>query len=374
MKVSADGLAGCKVAVIGAGSVGNHLAYSARKAHANVTVFDISDESLERMRTTTFPNRYGEFDKEINMRNIKNIGEDIFDLVFVGTPPDSHNDLLKLALLHVKKLVILEKPITTPDKEKIKGMAEIIHKSRVPILVGYNHRVGRNTALAEELLNINGIGRITRLESYVIESWNGILAAHPWLKKPSDSYLGFSELGGGAAFEHSHGLDLWRHYAEFLKLGKIVEVEAEAKYSDSSKTCDLLIDMRLNTEYGFQGSCVQSVEDVAPQKEVLVVGEKGELLSKVGGGNSPDLVTWRSTLDKKISIHCDISKTRYDDFDREISYISRILERDVLDRSPIILNGISGLETALVASAALHSAKIERPVAVNIDLLDYEAK
>jgi predicted dehydrogenase len=367
-------LEGCKVAVIGAGSVGNHLSFSARKAKAEVTVFDIFEDSLERMKTITFPNRYGEFDKNIKLKNIDKISNDVFDIVFVGTPPDSHNDLLKLALEHANKLVILEKPITIPNKRFIKDMAEVLRKSKVPVLVGYNHRVGRNTCIAKELLEINEVGKITKLESYVIESWNGILAAHPWLEKPTDSYLGFSELGGGAAFEHSHGLDLWRHYAEFLKLGDVIEVNAEATFSDSSKTCDLSIAMKLQTENGFEGTCVQSVEDMEPRKEVLVGGQYGNLVSKVGGGNFPDYVKWDSTIDDKISVECNIAKTRYDDFDREISYISQILNPDKIDKNLIILDALSGLKTALIASAALHSARVEKPISVDTNSLDYEEK
>lgn len=362
-----------KVAIVGAGSIGNHLAFSARRGYANVTVFDNSEASLQRFEQEIFPGRYGNFDKKIKLKNISKLDSEIYDVIFIGTPPDTHLELLMQVMKYATRLVIVEKPLTTPNIAEIQKMGCLIQKSNIPILVGYNHRVGRNTAIATDFLRHEYIGTPTMIESFVLESWKGILDAHPWLTSPTDSYLGFSDRGGGACFEHSHGLDLWRYYANLLNVGEITQVDARARYSDIDKSCDLSIEMKVKTEKGFEGLISQSVENINPRKEVIVHGTQGIITSKVGGGNASDSVDWKSKNDDKLSITCKIDKTRYDDFDREMLYISRVLQKGKRNHEDMILSGMSGLKTCLIASAALYSAERESPISINLDSLAYEA-
>lgn len=56
-----------KIGIIGAGSIGNHLAFSWRKIGADVTVCDISKNALDRFKAEIYPSRYGDFDSEIRL-------------------------------------------------------------------------------------------------------------------------------------------------------------------------------------------------------------------------------------------------------------------------------------------------------------------
>ena len=74
-------------------------------------------------------------------------------------------------------------------------------------------RIGRNTVVAEELLAQGKLGEIATISARTREHWGGIFKAHPWLSGPADSYLGYLRRGGGAIGEHSHALNIWQHFA-----------------------------------------------------------------------------------------------------------------------------------------------------------------
>ena len=51
--------------------------------------------------------------------------------------------------------------------------------------VGYNHTLGRNTVLAEEILRSGLTGPVATISARTREHWGGIFKAHPWLLGPS---------------------------------------------------------------------------------------------------------------------------------------------------------------------------------------------
>ncbi|MDP7399361.1 MAG: 3-hydroxyacyl-CoA dehydrogenase NAD-binding domain-containing protein [Lentisphaeria bacterium] len=55
------------VKIYGAGSIGNHLAHAARSLGWAVTVCDVSEEALNRMRSDIYPTRYGQWDEAIRL-------------------------------------------------------------------------------------------------------------------------------------------------------------------------------------------------------------------------------------------------------------------------------------------------------------------
>lgn len=63
------------IKIIGAGSIGNHLAHACRHLGWNVTICDIDDEALSRTKTLIYPGRYQKWDDEIELRNINNVKE-----------------------------------------------------------------------------------------------------------------------------------------------------------------------------------------------------------------------------------------------------------------------------------------------------------
>ena len=56
-----------RVKIFGAGSIGNHLANASRHLGWSVTVCDVSEDALLRMRAETYPGRYGRWDEAIQL-------------------------------------------------------------------------------------------------------------------------------------------------------------------------------------------------------------------------------------------------------------------------------------------------------------------
>ena len=83
-----------RVKIFGAGSIGNHLAYACRSQNLDVTIYDVDSSALQRTKDDIYPSRYGVWDKKIKLTNSleSNIN---FDLIIIGTPPDSHIDIFK---------------------------------------------------------------------------------------------------------------------------------------------------------------------------------------------------------------------------------------------------------------------------------------
>ena len=48
-----------KIKIIGAGSIGNHMAFASRSLSFDTTVADISNDALKRMKFDIYPSRYG---------------------------------------------------------------------------------------------------------------------------------------------------------------------------------------------------------------------------------------------------------------------------------------------------------------------------
>ena len=130
------------VKIYGAGSIGCHLAYSCRCAGMSVHVIDVDPKALERMQNDIYPTRYGSWDKEIvlSQQDIQNIP---WDLVIIGTPPDSHCDLaLKVLSQENTKAVLIEKPLCPPDLEKVFLLKNTVKKSTCDMEAIKNARSG----------------------------------------------------------------------------------------------------------------------------------------------------------------------------------------------------------------------------------------
>lgn len=104
------------VKILGAGSIGNHLAHGARQLGWHVTMTDVDPAALERTRQEIYPARYGAWDEAIRLASPEALAGEHFDVVILGTPPDSH---LALALTEIRasrpKLLLIEKPLCPPD-------------------------------------------------------------------------------------------------------------------------------------------------------------------------------------------------------------------------------------------------------------------
>ena len=103
-----------KVKIYGAGSIGNHLAHASRKLGWEVDVCDTSPAALERMKAQIYPQRYGQWDRSINLFLNQEAPRGIYDLILIGTPPEYHLSLALDALQENPKAIQIEKPVSPP--------------------------------------------------------------------------------------------------------------------------------------------------------------------------------------------------------------------------------------------------------------------
>jgi len=345
------------VKILGAGSIGNHLANASRRMGWNVTICDLDPAALQRTRDEIYPMRYGQWDDSIQLFNASDAPRGGFDLIFIGTPPYSHINLTLEAIKEKPKAILVEKPLCTPALENTDELYRLAEESGVKIFVGYNHVVSAAADKAIEL--IPEIGSIETLDVEFREHWGGIFTAHPWLDGPQDTYLGFWQKGGGASGEHSHAINLWQHLARNLGAGRVTEVTASLEYVKSDVVdYDKLCLLNLSTENGLVGRVVQDVVTRPARKWGRIQGKDGFVDITIG---SEDRVLWQAgdnPQEEQV-----IKKTRPDDFIAELKHVAGILE-GTQDNNAISLE--CGLDTMLVVAAAHMSNSTGQKV-----LIDY---
>lgn len=350
-----------KVKVIGAGSIGNHVSHAARCLGWTVDLCDVDPSALERTRTQIYPARYGKWDDSIELFLAGESPEGGYDLVVVGTPPESHIPLALKAIDEHPRAILVEKPLCTPSLDRAQELLDKSRDHNVPVFVGYDHVVGRAAQTFVSLMSVSGTRRPDALDVEFREHWGGIFAAHPWLTGPADSYLGYWHRGGGALGEHSHALNLWQHFARQLGCGRVVEVQAMMNFvRDDVIDYDKLCSLNVRTESGLAGRVIQDVVTNPPRKWARVQWDRGFLewhcgyepgVDAVFGGNgSGDVEKHR------------FPKIRPDDFIQELRHIEHALCDDPA-ASPIYVE--RGLETMLVIAAAHKSSREGRTVCVD---------
>src|SRR5215216_3970419 len=167
------------IKIIGAGSIGNHIANASRALGWNVILTDADPQALGRARHKIYPSRYGEWDEAIELKLSKEASNDHADAVFIGTPPDTHISIANEILDNSKpRALIIEKPICGPDLAGCATLWDRLAGTGVFAAVGYNHALGRNTVAAEKLLTSGKLGPVATISARVRDHWGGILSAH----------------------------------------------------------------------------------------------------------------------------------------------------------------------------------------------------
>ena len=338
-----------RVKIFGAGSIGNHLANASRQLGWDVTVCDVSETALNRMRDEIYPTRYGTWDPAIQLCTNDNAPQGGFDLIMVGTPPEHHLPLAVQALAEDPKAIMVEKPVCEPAMHLAQTLCS--EAGNTKLFVGYDHVVSRAVTEACQHLQNNVLGKIHWIDVEFREHWKGIFAAHPWLSGPSDTYLGYWQRGGGASGEHSHALNLWQHLAHVCQGGRVAEVDAQLVYEQHDLgTYDSQCMLNLQTESGLVGRVVQDVVTFPPSKRAVVHGELGSLQIVIGYKPGCDAVILK--MGDGTPEVMEFPKTRPDDFIQELRHIAAHLD-DSAPESPISL--ARGLDTMLVIAAAHES-------------------
>jgi predicted dehydrogenase len=350
-----------KLKIIGAGSIGNHLAHAARNLNWEVAVCDVDPEALRRMREEIYPERYGSWDESIGLHLTEEVPKGGFDLIAIGTPPDTHLPLAMEAVSEMPKVVLVEKPLCRPDLEGAQELADLVLEKNVMVFTGYDHAVGQAAGVMEEAIRSSQLGAIQTLDVEFREHWGGIFAAHPWLDGPADSYLGFWERGGGASGEHSHAIHLWQHFAHAAGAGRVVEVQATLDYViDGSVDYDQICLLQLRTENGLVGRVVQDVVTQPPRKWARAQGDLGFAEWHCGNPSGADSV--RLGTGDRITEQV-IEKTRPDNFIQELRHLQMMMKGDKFAESPLALE--RGLETMMVLAAAHRSHQQRRTIHID---------
>jgi len=350
-----------KVKIYGAGSIGNHLSNASRAMGWSVDLCDVDPAALERTRTQIYPGRYGKWDDAISLFKNDQAPKGAHDLIFIGTPPDSHIPLAMVALQEKPRAILVEKPFCTPDLAGAQKLFVAAREAGVAIFTGYDHVVGRASNKFTEVATSGRLGAIETLDVEFREFWGGIFAAHPWLAGPSDTYLGFWKRGGGASGEHSHAANLWQHFAHAIGGGRVVEVQAMMDYvGDGAVDYDKLCLINLRTENGLTGRVVQDVITNPPRKWARMQGKNGYAEWHCGFKPGTDAVLeggGKGLIDEHL-----FQKTRSDDFIAELRHIEAALSSGP-DRSALSIE--RGLDTMLVIAAAHKSVKEMRTVRID---------
>lgn len=350
-----------RIKIFGAGSIGNHMAHAARRLGWEVILTDLDPAALTRTRESIYPGRYGAWDEAITLVPAVEAARGGFDLIVVGTPPDSHMDVAFAALDERPRAILVEKPVCRPDLERAQELHDAATTAGVEVFVGYDHVVGAATKAAIAAYSDGAIGSLATLDVEFREHWAGIFAAHPWLDGPHDSYLGYWRRGGGASGEHSHAANLWQHFAHAAGAGRVVTVTATLDYvRDSRVDYDRLCLLNLETEGGLTGRVVQDVVTRPPRKSARLQGTEGALEWHCGFAPGCDAVV--HTRDDAEPAVTRFKKTRPDDFIRELKHVSAAMEAGA-GRSELSL--ARGLDTMLVVAAAHRSAETGRRVRID---------
>lgn len=352
------------VKVLGAGSIGNHLAHGCRQQGWPVTLCDVDPEALRRTREDIYPGRYGAWDDGIELLAADAARGREFDVVIIGTPPDSHVPVA-LAELADKppRLMLIEKPLATPSMAGCDALRDAAAQAGCRVLVGYNHRLTGHSQIAADWMKDAGLGAPVTINALFREHWGGIFAAHPWLSGPADTYLGFTERGGGALGEHSHAINIWQHFAALAGQGRVAEVSAMLdEVAEDGARFDRIAQLSLRCEGGLVGTVVQDVITRPARKWLRVDFPHGFLEWQVNAEPGYDLV--RAQRPDGSRREQRLAKIRPDDFRGEVVHLGELL--DDPDRpSPLDLE--HGMNTLRVIAAALESSRSGRTVRVDYD-------
>jgi predicted dehydrogenase len=351
-----------RVKIFGAGSIGNHLAHGCRSKNWDVTICDTDPAALERTRDSIYAERYGAWDEAIRLASVDAAETEAFDIVIIGTPPDSHIPLALEVLARMPPPVLLiEKPLCPPSLAGCLELKEAAAATGTQVVVGYNHTLTDHTRRAAEVIGDASLASPLTISALFREHWGGIFSAHPWLSGPAETYLGYSARGGGAGGEHSHAINIWQHFAHLLGMGRIKEVSAMLdEVADETVRYDRICQLSVRTETGLVGNVVQDVVTSPPQKQLRIQTENGFLEWIVNSDARHDALRYTDGAGGIREEHFE--KSRPDDFKGEIDHLERLL-RGETPPEPISLE--RGMETMLVLAAAHKSQALGKTVTID---------
>jgi hypothetical protein len=308
-----------KILIFGCGSIGAHMTNAALNLGFSVYITDIKKKKIDYFKNNFFFSRYGYFSKKIIPIEISSAIKikEKFEIIIIGTPPDTHIKLLKQIKnnLHFKKILI-EKPITTIFNKDLNIFKNTKFNSQV--FCGYNHSISQ--AFIFFLRQIAKLKKIDVLNVFWKEGWSNILRAHPWLKSEFDSYLGDLKLGGGSLHEHSHGLHLLILILNLKKMKLSNNIQANVIYNFNKNktkyydTYSTFVDIVDNSFIKYETDLIS-----IPANKTIFIKSKNKTVELIFGYNKNYdccITSINNKIKKKF-----FKKTRSSEFENEIKYI-----------------------------------------------------
>ena len=339
------------VKIYGAGSIGNHLAHACRKVGMSVDMVDLDPLALVRTRDEIYPSRYGAWDAAIRTYEAGSAPVGGYDLICIGTPPESHISLALDAVSENPRAILIEKPVSGHDTSGLDELLSLAKAKGIRLFVGYDHVVGAAVTAMTDWLGSKR-EKVLTIDVEFREHWGGIFAAHPWLSGPHDSYLGFSHLGGGACSEHSHAINLWQHLSLITGNGRIASVFASfAPGAKKNTDYDEIATFTFKSESGLLGRCIQDVVTRPSRKWARVQLEDSAIDWRCGSGSEglDQLSIWE--IDNPEPQNIVFNKTRPDDFISEVIAI----EQATFNNTSCPVDLVHGVDTQKVILAAFES-------------------
>ena len=327
-----------KIKIYGAGSIGNHLAFSSVLLKNFVEVVDIDPLALKRMKHEIYPSRYKAWNNKIKLTELKQDNDFSHDYYFIGTPPVSRIKLLeKINNAKLKpKAILIEKPISIANQKNLNDLKKILKKlisKKIKIYTGYNHSVSTSFKYFLKEISKRKKEKILSIESNWNETTKGILKAHSWLDNIYSSYLGDSKDGGGSIHEHSHGLHLFLFVLEILKLNLTGKTYTNQFYkTKNNKTHDYMSNLQFICKNNIIYKINTDFYTLPAQKNIKIQYDDSRLEIHFSTLNNSDEIHFYSenSFSKKI-----FKKSRKDDFTLEIKHILDITNKSDYLKSPL---------------------------------------
>lgn len=327
-----------KFGVVGVGRIGKVHIENICYRMPNAEVVAISDVFEQELNKVANQFNIGKVDTDYK----KIVNDPDVDAVVICSPTDTHTEIIKEAAL-AGKHIFCEKPIDLTI-EKINAAIDLVKKSGVKFLVGFNRRFDPNFSKVSEVINSGGIGEPQIL---TISS-----------RDPSPPPLEYIKVSGGMFLDMTiHDFDM----ARFLMKSEVVEIYARGEVLvdqifKQANDIDTAV-VTLSFANGAIGTINNSRKAVyGYDQRVEVFGSEGMVTVK---NNTPDNHILIDKQGSHTSLPLNFFMERY-----TLSYLNEMtafIECIVNDTQPPV-GGEDGLQAVIMGLAAKKSVEENRPV------------
>jgi len=203
-----------KFLIVGLGSIGRRHVTNLRSLYPD-SLIDVYDSNSTRI---------SEFEEDISFHEVKKdaVKNQVYDCVFICTPPSSHVEISLMAL-RIGSNVFIEKPISSTSKD-LDELTKIVEEKNLLAFVGFNLRFHKATNTIREMITEKKFGKLLHASAYFgqyLPDWR------PW-QDYRQNYTAQRKLGGGIIQDASHEVD----YLRWL-IGEPISVYSDFVYSES---------------------------------------------------------------------------------------------------------------------------------------------